>query len=115
MTVLMIHGMTFQTFYQTVSHQNITLSKKQNRNISNFYCFKVLMIIVFTYLQVQQEYASTFSISDSESESIFMTGSDLACSNVIVGGGEERTSMMDLDVAAIGLDEELELLDVSSN
>jgi len=44
-----------------------------------------------------------------------MTGSDLACSNVIVGGGEEFTSIMDLDVVAIGLEEELELLDSSSN
>jgi len=44
-----------------------------------------------------------------------MTGSDLACSNVIVGGGEERTSMIDFDVLAIGLDEELELLESSSN
>jgi len=44
-----------------------------------------------------------------------MTGSDLACSNVIVGGGDELTSMIDLDVVAIGLDEELELLESSSN
>lgn len=66
-------------------------------------------------MQVQQEYASTLSDSESESESIFMTGSDLACSNVIVGGGEERTSMIDFDVLAIGLDEELELLESSSN
>lgn len=44
-----------------------------------------------------------------------MTGSDLACSSVIVGGGDELTSMIDFDVDAIGLDEELELLDSSSN
>lgn len=55
-----------------------------------------------------------FSASISESESIFMTGSDLACSNVIVGGGDEHTSTMDLDVVAIGIDDELELLDSSS-
>jgi hypothetical protein len=55
-----------------------------------------------------------FSVSISESESIFMTGSDLACSNVMVGGGDEHTSTMDLDVFGNRLDEELELLDSSS-
>lgn len=55
-----------------------------------------------------------FSVSISESESIFMTGSDLACSNVMVGGGDEHTSTIDLDVDGSGLDEELELLDSSS-
>jgi len=43
-----------------------------------------------------------------------MTGSDLACSNVMVGGGDEHTSTIDLEVVALGLDEELELLESSS-
>lgn len=54
------------------------------------------------------------SVSMSESESIFMTGSDLACSNVMVGGGDEHTSTMDLVVVGTGPEEELELLDSSS-
>lgn len=54
------------------------------------------------------------SVSISESESMFITGSDLACSSVMVGGGDEHTSTIDLEVVAIGLDEELELLDSSS-
>lgn len=54
------------------------------------------------------------SVSISESESIFMTGSDLACSNVMVGGGGVHTSTIDLEVVGNGLDEELELLDSSS-
>jgi len=52
----------------------------------------------------------------SESESMLMTGSDLACSSVMVGGGDEHTSTMDLLVVAVNgtMDEELELLDSSS-
>lgn len=60
---------------------------------------------------------SVSAISISESESILMTGSDLACSRVIVGGGDEHTSTMDLvGGAAVNrtTDEELELLDSSS-
>lgn len=65
------------------------------------------------YLQTQHEYASR-SVSNSESESMFITGSALACSRVIVGGGEEVTSTIFLLVLRTGLDEELELLDSSS-